>query len=210
MRLPCAAFLFAVFLSILLGPCAAAAHPHAFIDLKTTLVADAGGAVTAIKEHWLFDQYYTEFALHDFAYEQGGALNQGKLLELARENLKNLKDFHYFTRFDDPSIVTGDATAIGSRLEDGRIALEFTLPLAKPAKPPFGVRIYDPSYYTAMLHVPDGAALAGPAPKGCAVRLIKPNPNVVWVNLASALDRNAKAPDDLGTYFAEKVSLTCP
>ena len=198
-----------ILLLIAVFPTTALAHPHAFIDLRTTLVLNEKGEVTAVKEHWIFDQYYTEFALHDFGYKKGGALDHDKVMELAHENLKGLKDFQYFTSFADKQIKVTDAADVNSYLEDNRIAMDFTLKLFAPAKLPFAVRIYDPSYYTAMLHVKDGLKIQGTLPNGCDSKILKSNPNTVWVNLASALDRNAKAPDDLGTYFAEKVSITC-
>lgn len=203
MRTP--AFLFI----LLLWPFAASAHPHAFIDLKTTIVLNEKGEVTAIKEHWVFDQYYTEFALNDFAYKRGGALTHDKLMELAHENLKGLKEFSYFTYPKDKAVKLGDATDINSYMENKRIAMEFTLPLITPTKPPFNFRIYDPSYYTAMLHEKGGLTVNGTLPHTCNPHIIKPNPGTAWTSLAAALDRNAQAPDDLGTYFAETVSLTC-
>lgn len=190
----------------------AAAHPHAFIDLKTTLLFNAEGQLAAIREHWLFDQYYTEFALHDFAYKKSGALDQAKLLELANENLRNLKDFDYFTAFEDNGVKFGPIREIAAGLENKRVSMSFTLPLAKPLDPrarPIVFRIYDPSYYTAMLHQkPDGLA-AENAPRGCEMKIVRPMPDMVWTNLATALDKNATAPDDLGRYFAEKVTITC-
>ena len=201
---------FVLFLLFLLGlPSVAAAHPHAFIDLQTTLVLDGQGRLTAIREHWLFDQYYTEFALHDFAYGKNGVLDRDKLMELARENLKNLKDFSYFTYFPDPKPQLGTAGDIDSSLQDGRIALDFTLKLASPLAPPLSFRIYDPSYYTAMLHVESKPLVVQGGSPTCHATLVKPKPSAAWSNLAKALDKNATAPDDLGTYFAEKVSLTC-
>lgn len=199
-------------LVLLLAPCAAQAHPHAFIDLQTTLIYNPAGQLTALREHWLFDQYYTEFALHDFAYNKDGTLDRTKLLALATENLKNLKEFDYFTSFADPKIKLGTAADIDSKLEGKQIAMLFTVSLLTPIDPkrqPVGFKIYDPSYYTAMLHQKDGNVTQQGAPVGCKAQLSKPNPNAVWVNLAAALDRNAKAPDNLGIYFAETVTVAC-
>lgn len=185
------------------------AHPHAYIDLQTTVIFDKDGQVTAIREHWLFDQFYTEFALHDFAYKKDGALDHDKLMALANENLKGLKDFSYFTYFNAPKPALGEARDVDSSLQKGQIAMEFTLQLDKPVKPPISFRIYDPSYYTAMVHVQDRPVILQNAPTSCHAVVITPKPAAAWKNMAQALDKNATGPDDLGTYFAETVKIAC-
>ena len=203
-----------LFIIALLWPVAASAHPHAFIDTQTTLLYDAQHRLSAVREHWAFDQFYTEFALHDFGYEKGAPLNHDKLLELARENLKNLRDFQYFTYFENKAVKLGEARDIDAGLEANRVTMTFTVPLTVPldldAKAPVQLRVYDQSYYTAMLqaeHVPLQAD--GAPPPGCTATLIRPAPALAWKTLAEALDRNATAPDNLGIYFAETVKVSC-
>lgn len=204
-----------------LGCCVAQqaeAHPHAFIDLRTIVLVDDNGNLTGLKEHWIFDQFYTEFALHDFAYKKDGKLDHDKLLALAKENLHGLSDFSYFTYFQghDNEMHTSlfkPVKTYDSYLEKKRIALDFTLEFEKPI-PAKGqtvtIKIYDPSYYTAMLHEEDPKALQVEGGGGkCTATLDKPKPDAAWQELAAALDRNAKAPDNLGVYFAEKIVLTC-
>ncbi len=49
----------------------ARAHPHAWIDLRSTVVLDAAGRVTAIEQQWLFDQFYTVFVTDELSGAAG-------------------------------------------------------------------------------------------------------------------------------------------
>lgn len=202
-------------LILILTPAAAHAHPHEWIDVRSGLVF-SGGNIVAIEQHWLFDTFYTALSLPDFDANGNKKLDPAELMELAQENLHNLRDFQYFTSVDvggKPAVFSG-VSGISSRLEGGRVALSFTLTLDKPVNPvktSVSYRIYDPSYYVSMRHEKaEGAITLKQAPLGCKYTLDIPSPDAVWVTLASSLDKNATAPDDLGKNFAEKVSITCP
>ena len=38
------------------------AHPHAWIDVRVTVLFDGDGAITGLRQSWLFDEFYTAFA----------------------------------------------------------------------------------------------------------------------------------------------------
>jgi len=199
-----------LFLLLALWPLSASAHPHAFIDIRSTLHFNAAGELVAISEYWRFDQYYTEFALDDFKVNPKLKGQEAKLLELAAENLHNLKEFNYFTelKVGEKSIKLPKHTNVKSYLEGKQLVMEFTLPLEKPVAAPLALRIFDPSYYTAMVYLEQNPVTLDAAPH-CKVDIAHPQPDSVWTTLASGLDKNATAPDDLGSYFAEKVSVIC-
>lgn len=194
------------------------AHPHAFISLHSVAVFDDANQLVAIKEHWVFDKFYTEFALQDFDPNHNGKLDHEELMMLANENLSNLKEYSYFTKIED--VKTGASFPIAkisdanSFLKDAQINMDFTVWLAAPVdstKHTLSYRIYDPSYYIAMVHESKKAAtLEGKKITACHASVMTPQPDATWLNLASSLDKNAKAPDDLGSYFAERVSIQCP
>jgi ABC-type uncharacterized transport system substrate-binding protein len=202
-------------IGIALAPVSASAHPHAWIDYRTRVIFNDDNKITAIREHWLFDSTYTEFALHDYGKYKGGVPTHKLLMDLANENLKNLKDADYFTVLEESgkkkkieSVSNPD-----SYMEKGRIALDFTVTLKEPAdavKNKVDYMIYDPSYYVSMLHDKENAiVLEGKNAGKCSYELATPNPNKATVSLATAIDKNGKAPDDLGAYFAQRMTLSC-
>ena len=58
------------------------AHPHAWIDVKLEILFDTAGNIMGLRETWLFDEFYTEFALQDFGVGKDGKVHPDKLLEL--------------------------------------------------------------------------------------------------------------------------------
>jgi ABC-type uncharacterized transport system substrate-binding protein len=205
---------FCLFCLALFGAPQAHAHPHEWIDVTSTPVFDAQGQITAIREHWLFDIYYTALSLPDFDANHNKKLDPEELLTLADDNLRNLKYYSYFTYLeaDGKPVSFVKASDISSTLEDGRIGMKFTITPKTPLNPhthKINYRIYDPSYYVSMQHVKkDPIQLEGGGT--CRYDLMRPEPNAVWINLAKSLDKNATAPEDLGKYFAERVTITCP
>lgn len=184
------------------------AHPHQYIDLKVSLSLDGQKRVTAMKQVWVFDAFYTELSLPDFDANGNKSFDGEELAELARQNLLNLRDFDYFTVIekDGQAVKLPDAKMTGAHIENGRIVMDFELPFETPIVPPFVYSIYDPSYYVEMKHLADGGISVG----SCQYTLTKPNPDAVYVTLAASLDKSDVAPDNLGKHFAEKVDVTCP
>jgi ABC-type uncharacterized transport system substrate-binding protein len=188
------------------------AHPHAWIDVQSEILFDTAGNITGLRETWLFDEFYTEFALQDFGMGKGSKIHPDKLLELGKDNLNNLKDHSYFTHMDaDKTRLTFSGYKdVTSELKGNRISLSFTLLLKNPVNPyqqKVSYRIYDPSYYIEMKHIKDGVVMSGPS--SCHATLKRPKPDIAFISMAAALDKNAKAPDDLGRFFAERVSVQC-
>lgn len=202
---------------LILSPTQAFAHPHAWIDYRTHVILDDDNKIVAIKEHWVFDDTYTEFALHDFDKNKNknGKLDHKLLMDLAAENIKNLKDVDYFTAVEEKAAKKAitSISEVDSYLVDGKIALDFTLHLKEPADPihnKVDYMIYDPSYYVSMLHdKKDAIVLDGKNAASCTYDLATPNPNTATISLASAIDKNGKAPDELGSYFAQRMTITC-
>lgn len=208
--------LLAAVLSLLCGADAALAHPHAWIDFRTTIVLDDANRMTAIKEHWLFDPYYTEFAMRDFNPNKDGKITHALLMDLAKDNLKNLGPFCYFTILEQENAKSAVEVPvdIDSYLVKGQIALDFTLKLEKPldlAKKKADYRIYDPSYYISMLHAKkDPILFEGKKAASCKHDLVTPKPDIMKINFAASIDKTGQAPDELGSFFAQRMTLSCP
>lgn len=192
------------------------AHPHAWIDVTVGVLFDESGAVGGIRETWLFDDYYTAFVLAELSAGEGGMPAQADIDALMRENMKNLKEYDYFTKIHrgDDTVAFAPVTEMSSTLEGSRLSMTFVIPFESKADPTgsgLTYSIYDPTYYIEMLH----AEVERPirlenAPAGCTYRLIDPIPTMEALSLASALDRSQTAEDGFGAQFAERAEIRCP
>jgi len=197
-----------------LWPVAASAHPHAWIDMQTQIIVNNQNQITGIHEHWLFDEFYTEFAKQEYDANHNGKLEHNELLKLGRDNLTRLKDYDYFTLFSvdgKPAAFKGFKD-VDSALVGNRVALDFTLEFTAPipATQKIFYRIYDPSYYIEMKHLKENpVSFSGGQ---CHHTLTIPKPDISKIGLAATLDQlknKPQAADNLGSFFAEKVDILC-
>lgn len=193
-----------------IAPNDAQAHPHAWIDLRSTVVLDDQGRIRALEEYWFFDEYYTAYIAEGLSNGDGSSF----LTELARTNLDQLAEYGYFTdvRYDDERIGTGPVEQFETGLRDQRLWLQFELPLAKPLDPRQGkvtFAIYDPTYYIEMLYLEGEPIAFRPIDDRCSAEIVPPDPSFEAVSLASALDQTQSGGDGLGALFAETVVVSC-
>ena len=198
----------------LVGGCGtASAHPHGWIDLRSAVVLDADGRITALEEEWLFDKFYTMFVSHDLGRDP--EKRKANLRKLAETNLKGLAPYGYFTvaTADGENIAVNEVTEYESAIHDGRIWMRFVAPLATPVDPrrqAFSYAIYDPTYFVAMMHgKQETIAFKGGDAGGCRGEIHQPRPTAQAKGLASTLDFNAKAPNSFGALFAERIAIEC-
>lgn len=189
------------------------AHPHAWIDLRSTLLLDAEGRVTAIEQEWLFDEFYSMFVLDGLVENEDAEADS--LMELARRNLENLRAYDYFTEVhvDGEKVALATVEDYESEMRGVRLWMRFVLPLDSPADPrtqALEFSIFDPTYYIEMLHLEgDVIAFRGTGSGSCFGEVVPPNPDPETVTLAQALDRNAEPDSALGGLFAERITVTC-
>ncbi len=74
----------------------ALAHPHIWVTTQSEVVIE-NGAIVAIRQHWTFDQYYSQAAIDGLDTNKDGVYARDELAELAKVNVEALKDFSYFT-----------------------------------------------------------------------------------------------------------------
>lgn len=206
----CCLWVMALFLALQSAPLAA--HPHAWIDLRSTVVLNEAGQVIALEQEWLFDDFYTAVA----SEASGSDKDKGTdWTALAKTNLESLKAYDYFTQVlsDGKRVALSTVTEYESEVRGGRLWMRFVVPLAEPVDPAdkaFSYSVFDPTYYIEILHLKgDVIAFQGPQPKGCAGQIVAPTPTTEMVLLAQALDKNAKSDDTLGQMFAERVDVSC-
>ena len=193
----------------------AAAHPHAWIDVKVKVLFDDKGRIFALEETWIFDPLYTAFSLEGVKRDKAGSPDPRAIDALMQENMKNIKEYDYLTEVESngASARFSGVRDIKSGYADKRLRLTFTLLLETPVaatEAPVQYAVFDPTYYIEMLHVEGGGAieLSG-AGADCRFRLVPPQPTAEAVGLAAALDRTQTAGNGLGKLFAERVSIRC-
>lgn len=168
---------------------------------------DGAGKIVALRETWLFDEFYTADTV------QRG--ERKKMERLTSRILLNLKDYGYFTRVQAAGrtillLPPGESSA---RMEGNRLAMSFVAPLTEPVavtEVPLIYAVFDPTYFIEMLHAErkDSIRLVD-APKDCRARLSPAKPDPKAVAAAYALDRTQNGASDLGAQFAEKVEIRC-
>lgn len=194
-------------------PSESRAHPHAWIDIRSTVVFDEAGRVVAVELDWLFDPFYTVFILEDIA--ANGDPAEDALMELARANLRNLAEVDYFLEVRAVGLKQGlgAVESFETGVIDDRLRLAFRVPLADPIDPrteEMTYAAYDPTYYVEILHVEDDPITLEGAPLGaCSARIEEANPDAETVTLAAMLARDESGPDGLGRLFAETVHVAC-
>ncbi len=195
------------------GSSPARAHPHAWIDLRSTVVLDAAGRVTAIEQQWLFDQFYTVFITEELSGAAGTRAEA--LTALTRSNLQNLRAHNYFTevRVAGAKVALGTVSEFEGELREGRLWMRFVVPLATPVDPTeraLAFAVFDPTSCIEILHLQgDVVSFRGVKADDRSGRIVPLNPTTEAVLLAQAMDRNATPDATLGSIFAERVEVRC-
>jgi ABC-type uncharacterized transport system substrate-binding protein len=198
----------------------ALAHPHAWIEMKSDVVFDESGRVTALNIEWKFDADYSAMATDGLDANGDGFYSAGELQPLARENIEALKEYGYFVyaKADGRQVPYGEITDYGQVYNDGILEMHFVLPLAEPVDPRkavFTYQMYDPTFYIAMDYKDERSVTSiGAMPAGCRVHL-KPTPSDEQTEatrqMLAGKDQYWTPPDgeDFGSLFAQPVAVEC-
>ncbi|KAB2912213.1 MAG: DUF1007 family protein [Hyphomicrobiaceae bacterium] len=157
-------------------PSHAAAHPHVWISVETTVVYE-NGSFTGFRHRWTFDEFYTAMAVEGLDKNNDGKYDRDELAELAKVNVEGLKDFSYFTYplLGGRELKVGEVSDYWLEHKDGILTLNFVLPLAQPVLSDakgFTFSVYDPSYFIAFdLVKDDPVKLSAGAPKNCRLNV---------------------------------------
>ena len=189
------------------------AHPHAWIDVRSTIVISPDGLISAIEQEWLFDELYSVAVIDEMAMDSP----QKKLdvSDFAPKVIENLGPYGYFVRItaDDRAVRIGSVTEFKSEMKEQQLLLSFTVPFAEALDPlRYAVKfaVFDPTYFIQMTHRPqDPPGFKGDDRYSCAAQVKQPNPSPKTIARAFAMDRGATPDDDLGNLFAETVHIQC-
>ena len=114
----------------------ASAHPHVFVTMKSELVYDADGKVTAIRNAWTFDDMFSAYATQGLESKEKGKFTREELAPLAEVNVTNLKEYNYFTQgvADGGKIEFDGVKDYWLDYKDSILTLHFTMPLKAPVR----------------------------------------------------------------------------
>jgi len=198
------------------------AHPHVWSDMRSQLIISDEGLVTGVRVQWTTDKAYARTALDGFTKNAEGNYSAEDMQKLTEENLSALEDYGYFIffRFNNEKQKIGKAGE-GQQIfnpKDGRLTLNFSVPLETPLDPHKGkvtLKIYDPEFFIAFDYVGDKPLLISrPLPAGCSAEL-SPIPKDTKLEetrlMLSSKDKNWKPSDaeDFGGLFAQPVEVKC-
>jgi ABC-type nickel/cobalt efflux system permease component RcnA/ABC-type uncharacterized transport system substrate-binding protein len=163
--------LFAALVLCLVSAHPAAAHPHVFVTVKSTIVYE-NGVPKAVRHNWRFDDMFSSFAVQGLDLDTDGTLSRHELQDLAKVNVTSLKEFDFFTFGTAGSGDLTFAEPVDYWLEhDGKaLTLHFTLPVTSAKKSDTTrIEIYDPSYFVSFALAEQQPASLEGAPEGCRV-----------------------------------------
>ncbi|MFC4297266.1 DUF1007 family protein [Castellaniella hirudinis] len=200
-------------LALALAPFSLHAHPHAWIDVQSTIILSAEGLISSIEEQWLFDDLYSAAILEGL--KEDSPEKKAVVSDFAAEVIKNLGPYGYFMRItaNGRPVKLNTVTQFKSEMKGSQLLLSFTAPLAKPVDPAHddvSFSVYDPTYFIQMTHRPqDPPTIKGAQNHSCRTQVVPPNPTPEDIARAFALDRGATPEEGLGDLFAEKVHIQC-
>lgn len=150
----------------------AAAHPHVWVAVETTVLYETG-RIVGLRHRWTFDELYTAMAIQGLDANGDGRYDRQELAELAQVNIDGLKEFAYFTqaKLGKRELPLAAPADYWLEYENDILSLHFTLPLAEPVLAEasgFAFAVSDPSFFIAFDLAKDNPIrLSAAAPAGC-------------------------------------------
>lgn len=196
-------------------PTSGHAHPHVWIDAVAEMLFDDSGALTGLRVYWVFDELYSAYAVEGLDRNGNGELESAELAPLASENIRNLKEFRYFTyvEVDGQNAEYGEVEEVGMRMLNGRLAMWFVVPLAEPIDPrkaEIAFALYDPTYYISVELTENGPIrVSGAMPDVCSHRIVDTEARSEALSLSETFFQNLESSANFGVNFAQWVRLSC-
>jgi ABC-type uncharacterized transport system substrate-binding protein len=210
------------FLALAASAAPAASHPHAWVQMKTSIVFNDKGLIAGLGQFWVFDEAYTQVALEGLDVDKDGTYSDSELGPLTKVNMQSIADYHYFTVMElngeRQLFDSVDATRAKQVYVNGRLALHFTVPLKTPINPrtgAFAAKVYDPDYYIAFEYVDgDPIMMTGKPPEGCKpdLRSLPTEEDLEKTrDYLATKGQDWKPPpeEEFGAMFARELKVTC-
>lgn len=204
------------FVASVAASAAAHAHPHVWIDMRSSVNFDKSGQIDAIGVAWTFDEFYSQFATDGIDKNKNGTFDPTELQDLANTYAKNLKEYRYFmfVQLDGKLAETGAPTNAKAAFNKGQLTFAFRLPLTKPVDPA-AVKVsyssFDPTYYIDIAPVQTNSVVfTGETRKGCSFAVRKVDTTKTGaLNLSQSIRMTAPVNDVLNATNAAIVDITC-
>nr|WP_243728781.1 zinc transporter binding subunit ZevA [Mesocricetibacter intestinalis] len=190
-----------------------AAHPHAFIDMKSRVLVE-NNHLTGFSMQWLLDEPSSSQVLYDLMLASDEKAKQ----KLSDEIMQNIIAEHYFSylfnRRGEKIKYSAKPLHYGMRAEGTQVLYYFDFMLSEPValkSNSFILSTYDPTYYVAMLYDKgEKSADFSALPQNCRGELQQPIVSSELKAYALSLDKSQKDEDDtLGKQFAQQVVILC-
>jgi ABC-type uncharacterized transport system substrate-binding protein len=198
----------------------AGAHPHVWIEMRSDVVFNDQGQITAMNLMWTFDDAYAQMALDGLDTNGDGVYSPTEIDPLTKENIASLKDYGFFTvmRYNGQKQELGEVTQYGQIWSNEKLQLHMQVPLKSPVDPmkgEFSAKVYDPDFFIAMDYAKDEpVTVIGAMPKTCEL-VVKPVPTDAEIEATRAM-LSTKGPEwkpendeDFGALFAQPVTVKC-
>jgi ABC-type uncharacterized transport system substrate-binding protein len=191
-----------------------------WIDMRSYVVFDNRGLIIAIDLEWTFDDAHTRMAIEGLDTDGNGVYSKAELEPLARENIRSLKDYGYFTapRVNGQLMPIGEVVEYAHIYSNELLSLHFHLPLTTPVDPrkdEFLYKVYDPQFFIDMQYATrDSVGIVGKMPDGCSLQLSEVDGDEVRLQIKEMLlskGREWRPPEneDYGGLFAQPVLVVC-
>jgi ABC-type uncharacterized transport system substrate-binding protein len=193
----------------------AAAHPHVWVSVETTVVYDKG-AITGFRHRWTFDELYTTMAIQGLDANNDGTYDRKELAELAQVNMDGLKEFDYFTqsRLGGQPLKNGAPKDYWLEHKDGVLSLNFVLPLAQPVLAEaegFSFAVSDPSYFIAFdLAKDQPIKLSDGAPPGCQASVVAAEQDKAEIERLGKAFQQELGGAAANFGVARQIAINCP
>ena len=185
--------------------------------MKAEMILDQQGRLTAIRQHWAFDVYFSTVTLADALNEHGN--EETGLRKMADKFIDNLVEYRYFSELtiDGAEIElprpSSYRLAENTAGEQPILELEMRFEIAQPLRikdKDLVWSVFDPTYYIAMKYSKVGnISIQGEQGAHCQLNLELPKPSFELIEYAQSLDRTRKDTAGLGVNFAEKIRINC-
>lgn len=159
----------------------AEAHPHVWVDTRSTVLFDERGTLVGVYHRWTFDEMFSAYATQGLDTDGDGQLSREELQPLAQVNVESLHEFDFFTFLDLGAGHGRFVDPVNYWLEhDGfQLTLHFTLPLAEPLvmdARKVSIQVYDPSFFVDFLMAETEPAALANAPGHCRLEVEEAEP----------------------------------
>ncbi|MCG8685175.1 MAG: DUF1007 family protein [Desulfobacterales bacterium] len=146
------------FVLLALAPEQTFAHPHVFIEQRTTLVFDDKG-FAGFRINWAFDEMFSVMIGEDFDKDQNKHLDENEVRVIKEKAFGYIAEYNYYinVKIDGKPFAVKFIKDFNATLEKGKLKYEFFIPChvtAVNADKQIILSPYDPEYYSAI-YFPD-------------------------------------------------------